>query len=87
MRTTRLRTVAVCTSRKSVVIDRSKVWTAQQCAEYIGVEVRTWHSYVYRPTKRNPAPEPVDKIGSTPVWDSDAVKVWHAARPGSPIAN
>ncbi|WP_280273358.1 helix-turn-helix transcriptional regulator [Nocardia wallacei] len=69
------------------MIDREKLWTAQQCADYIGVKLRTWHGYVKRPTRENPAPKPVDKIGSTPVWDSSEVKAWQAARPGSPIAN
>ncbi|WP_147404217.1 helix-turn-helix transcriptional regulator [Nocardia panacis] len=60
-------------------------WTAQQCADYIGVKLRTWHGYVNRPTKTNPAPKPIDKIGSTPVWDSREVIAWNESRPGDPI--
>lgn len=61
------------------------LWTAQQCADHIGVALRTWHAYVYRPTRDHPAPKPVDKIGRTPVWSPDEVREWHRNRPGSPI--
>ncbi|WP_067565758.1 helix-turn-helix transcriptional regulator [Nocardia acidivorans] len=60
-------------------------WTAQQCADYIDVKLRTWHAYVNRPTATNPAPKPIKKIGSTPVWDSDEVIAWNGLRTGGPI--
>ncbi|MFF1547175.1 hypothetical protein [Streptomyces sp. NPDC058291] len=51
-------------------------WTATQCAQAWGVQVRTWHGYVAR--KR--APRPIRHVGRTPVWDAAAVKSW--PRPG-----
>lgn len=49
-------------------------WTAEECAAFLNVKLRTWHAYVNRPGKNNPAPQPVRKIGRTPVWDSAAVR-------------
>ncbi|MBF6460138.1 hypothetical protein IU433_13945 [Nocardia puris] len=62
-----------------------ELWTAKQCADYIGVAPVTWRSYIYRPAKDHPAPKPVTKIGSTPLWLPSAVREWHENRPGSPI--
>ncbi|MCZ4558003.1 hypothetical protein O4215_20790 [Rhodococcus maanshanensis] len=57
-----------------------KLWTAAQAAEHCGVQPRTWHAYVYRPAKKNPAPQPVDKMYGTPVWDAAEVRAWQASR-------
>lgn len=51
-------------------------WTAQECAEYWGVKLRTWHSYV----ARGQAPGPVAHIGRTPLWAPTDVTGWD--RPG-----
>ncbi|MBH0778835.1 hypothetical protein [Nocardia bovistercoris] len=58
------------------------MWTAQQCADYVGVKLNTWHGYVSRPALNNPAPQPKDRVGDTPLWDIDEVKEWQATRPG-----
>lgn len=55
-------------------------WIAQECADYLGIKLRTWHSYVKRPGKRNPAPQPVRMVGRTPVWLAGDVKAWAATR-------
>jgi hypothetical protein len=44
-------------------------WTAQQCAEAWGVQLKTWHSYV----ARDQAPKPVRRIGRTPMWNTAEV--------------
>ncbi len=62
-------------------------WTAEKCAEYVGVQPVTWRSYSYRPTRENPAPAPVRHIGRTPLWSANAVREWKAKRPGSPVVN
>lgn len=62
-----------------------ELWTAQQCADFAGVRLRTWHAYVNRPTRSNPAPQPVTRAGVTPLWLPADVIAWHRARPGSPI--
>ncbi|NQE86245.1 hypothetical protein [Nocardia terpenica] len=61
--------------------------TAQECADEADVELRTWHAYVNRPTKTNPAPKPKVKVGSTPLWDENEFRAWKANRPGSPVRN
>ncbi|MBF6332461.1 transcriptional regulator [Nocardia transvalensis] len=57
-------------------------WSAQECADYLEVKLRTWHSYVYRPARDNPAPQPKRWVGRTPVWDAHEVREWKKARPG-----
>ncbi|MGW5267279.1 hypothetical protein ACWEQ4_01380 [Rhodococcus sp. NPDC003994] len=52
-----------------------ELWSAQECADFLAVKLRTWHAYVNRPGKNNPAPQPVEKIfGRIPVWDPADVK-------------
>ncbi|MEU2510579.1 hypothetical protein [Streptomyces syringium] len=51
-------------------------WTAEQCAEAWGVQVKTWHGYV----ARGAAPKPSTHSGRTPIWDADTVTSWK--RPG-----
>lgn len=51
-------------------------WTAQECADFLNVQLRTWHSYVKRPGIKNPTPPPVRHVGRTPVWDADEVRAW-----------
>ncbi|WP_032380939.1 hypothetical protein [Rhodococcoides fascians] len=55
-------------------------WTAEDCAEFISVQLRTWHGYVLRPSKTNPAPQPIRHVGRTPIWDEKAVREWAANR-------
>lgn len=62
-------------------------WTAEQCAEYVGVKPVTWRSYSHRPTRDNPAPKPKRYVGRTPLWSAREVKEWDARRPGSPVVN
>ncbi|GAA0719611.1 hypothetical protein Drose_05915 [Dactylosporangium roseum] len=38
------------------------------------ITAATWSSYV----ARNQAPQPVRKVGRTPLWDLDEVERWHA---------
>lgn len=49
-------------------------WTAQQCADFLNVKVNTWHAYVHRPGKKNPAPRPAIKVANVPLWDPAAVR-------------
>ncbi len=58
----------------------SSEWTAQDCADYIGVAVSTFRGYVTRGDCD--APRPVRHVGRTPVWDAAEVRAWHEARPG-----
>ncbi len=62
-------------------------WTAQECAEHVGVQPVTWRSYSNRPSKEHPAPKPKRYVGRTPVWSANAVREWHRTRPGSPVEN
>ncbi|WP_037162414.1 hypothetical protein [Rhodococcoides fascians] len=55
-------------------------WTAEECAEYLHIKLRTWHAYVKRPGKTNPAPQPLRHIGRTPIWDAQAVHEYAANR-------
>lgn len=52
-------------------------WTAQECADAWGVKPPTWRSYV----SRGQAPQPVRRIGSTPLWNPAEVTGYQ--RPGS----
>lgn len=38
----------------------------------------TWEAYV----ARGRAPKPGRRVGRTPQWDADAIRRWHAERPG-----
>jgi hypothetical protein len=49
--------------------DHPGEWTAQQCADACGVQLKTWHSYV----ARGQAPPPVRRIGRTPLWNTAEV--------------
>lgn len=64
-----------------------ELWTVQQCATHCGVTDSTWRSYS-RANNKLGVPEPVTRLTKqTPLWDAEAVKTWHANRPGSPIPN
>lgn len=52
--------------------------TATECAAIAGVALRTWHAYA----ARGRAPEPVEHVGRTPLWDRAAVIAWQEGRPG-----
>lgn len=57
------------------------LWRGADCADHCGLSASSWRSYV----RRCMPPEPVAHLDArTPLWDADAVRAWHAARPGSP---
>ncbi|WP_139277839.1 hypothetical protein [Rhodococcus marinonascens] len=58
----------------------SNVWSAEQCSKFLNVTQGTWRSYVNRPGKRNPAPQPVHRFGKTPVWDPEEVREYAKSR-------
>ena len=53
-------------------------WIRSECADHVGVTPSTWSAYV----TRHQAPQPIRRIGATPVWDAEEVRQWHATRPG-----
>ena len=61
-----------------------ELWFGEQCAAYIGVSPATWRNY--SANQRTPA-YVATILGKTRLWDAEAVKAWHAARPGSPVKN
>ncbi|SUA31638.1 Uncharacterised protein [Mycolicibacterium fortuitum] len=56
-----------------------ELWTADQCAQHLGIATRTWYAYVNRPSKRNPAPQS-RRIGGTLYWEPAAVRTYGAQR-------
>lgn len=65
-----------------VILEKSatdNLWTADQCAQHLGIETRTWYAYVNRPGKRNPAPQS-RRIGDALYWDPAAVRTFGAQR-------
>lgn len=56
-----------------------ELWTADQCAQYLGIETRTWYADVNRPSKRNPEPQS-RRIGGTLYWEPAAVCTYGAQR-------
>ncbi|QDZ41910.1 hypothetical protein [Corynebacterium sp. sy039] len=54
------------------------LWVTSQCAEHCGCSNGTFSSYV----SRSIAPEPVGHFNRERLWDAEAVKEWHASRPG-----
>lgn len=56
---------------------RPKILLAQ-AAELAGVSAGTWSGYV----SRGQAPKPIERVGSTPLWDQREVAEWVANRPG-----
>lgn len=56
---------------------------SEECAAIVGVAPGSWTAYVRagRPVHR-PAPQPVRRVGRTPLWSEQAVRAWQAARPG-----
>ena len=64
---------------KPKIIDEdsgNELWTAIECAEYSGTARGTFTSYA----GRGKAPGPVTKFHGLTLWDSDAIREWHAAR-------
>lgn len=58
--------------------DGREYWTGEQCAAHCGVALRSFLSYV----SRDQAPASVGHLNArTPLWDSEEVRTWHAARP------
>jgi hypothetical protein len=55
---------------------QDREWIAKQCADAWGVKPNTWRAYV----ARGQAPQPIRRVGSTPVWDPAQVTGW--PRPG-----
>jgi hypothetical protein len=57
-------------------------WTRDQVTAWLAEQGRpvapvTWSSYVTRG-----APKPCRHVGRTPLWNAQAVREWHARRPG-----
>lgn len=48
------------------------LWTAIECAEYMGISRGTFTSY----TSRKKAPEPVARYNGLTLWDSEEVRAW-----------
>jgi len=57
-----------------------ELWTVRDCAQHLGISESTWRGYVARSDAG--APSPVERIGATPLWDSQAVTAWNESRPG-----
>ena len=56
---------------------------ADEAARVAGLTRATFTAYVRsRRPKHHPAPLPVARVGSTPVWDPDEVAEWARTRPG-----
>lgn len=53
-----------------------ELWTTSDVAEYLGVAVSTVSSY----RARGQMPEPLRRIGNTPVWDPAVIRDWAATR-------
>lgn len=49
-----------------------------EAAEAVGVTPDTFSAYV----TRGQAPAPVDRVGSTPLWDEEEINEWRQMRPG-----
>jgi predicted DNA-binding transcriptional regulator AlpA len=58
--------------------DAEAVLTRDEVARRVGVSSGTWGGYV----SRGQAPQPVRKVGATPLWSARAVDEWQASRPG-----
>lgn len=56
-------------------------WTVKQCAEHCGITEVTWRSYVS--DGRAPAPLPGYDERRRRRWSPQAVRQWHADRPGA----
>jgi predicted DNA-binding transcriptional regulator AlpA len=52
--------------------------TRREVAELLGISTETLSAYV----SRGQAPAPARRIESTPLWDEEEVRKWHAQRPG-----
>lgn len=51
-------------------------WTAHDCADYLGITVNTWSSYV----SRRHAPQSAGTYDKLRVWSANEVKEWHSNR-------
>ena len=61
-----------------------ELWRVKECATHCGIKPSTWTTY----TAQGRTPDPIAHFdGRTPLWDAEAVKTWHAQRPGSPVKN
>lgn len=58
-----------------------ELWRTTECAAHCGITPRTWASYYAN--KRTPAPVAM-LDGRSALWLAEDIKLWHAARPGSP---
>jgi hypothetical protein len=57
-------------------------WTTAQVAEYCGVRPSTYRDYVSDGRAPGPLPERDPQSGAK-LYDADAVREWHANRPGA----
>ncbi|MFS0703248.1 helix-turn-helix transcriptional regulator [Cellulomonas sp. 179-A 9B4 NHS] len=62
----------------------SRLITTEQAAALVGVSPSTWRAYLARRRQhgKGTIPEPVEYHGRTAMYDEDAVRAWHATRPG-----
>lgn len=61
-----------------IVPERGERITGYQAAKIAGVTPSTWRAYV----SRGQAPQPVQQVGRTPLWDRTQVDAWQKSRPG-----
>lgn len=61
-----------------IVRDDEMELTRSEVAERVGVTASTWGGYV----SRGQAPEPVRRVGSTPLWRVRDVDAWQMSRRG-----
>jgi hypothetical protein len=52
-------------------------WTAHEVADFLGVQVTTWRSWV----SRQKVPQPDARIGATALWKRETITLWAANRP------
>jgi hypothetical protein len=52
-------------------------WTAYEVADFLGVQVTTWRSWV----SRQKVPQPDARIGATALWKRETITLWAANRP------
>ncbi|WP_026162261.1 helix-turn-helix transcriptional regulator [Corynebacterium ulceribovis] len=59
-----------------------ELWRVKDCAAWCNITNATWTNYV----ARGIAPAAAGHLDArSPLWDAEAVKAWHASRPGSPV--
>ncbi|MCJ7858291.1 helix-turn-helix transcriptional regulator [Corynebacterium kalidii] len=68
---------------KPTIIDADtghELWTAAECADFLGTSRGTFTSYV----SRDRIPKPVTRHHGLTLWSSQELKKWNLSRPGHP---